>query len=146
MQQTSQISFDINTSDHTAEIAVSVFIDNSCIFKTLHYQWAQKIQFSIPDDDEGEHELRIEISGKNANHTTIDSEGNILKDVVIQLSNFNMDDIDINQLFLEKTVYTHDFNGTTDTIEDQFFGVAGCNGVISFKFSTPIYLWLLENM
>jgi hypothetical protein len=145
MQQTPQISFDINTSDHTAEIAVAVFINDDCIFKTLHYQWAQKIQFSISDDD-NEYELRIEISGKNANHTTVDSEGNIVKDVVIQLSNFDMDGIDINQLFQEKSVYTHDFNGTKDTIEDQFFGIAGCNGVISFKFSTPMYLWLLENM
>jgi hypothetical protein len=145
MQQNPQISFDINTSDHTAEIAVAVFINDDCIFKTLHYQWAQKIQFSISDDD-NEYELRIEISGKNADHTTVDSEGNIVKDVVIQLSNFDMDGIDINQLFQEKSVYTHDFNGTKDTIEDQFFGIAGCNGVISFKFSTPMYLWLLENM
>jgi hypothetical protein len=146
MQQTSQISFDINTSDHTAEIAVAVYIDSICVFKTLHYQLAQKIQFSISDDDEGEHELQIEISGKNANHTTIDSEGNIVKDVVIQLSNFEIDNLDINKLFLEKCVYTHDFNGSQPEIVDSFHGVAGCNGTISFKFSTPIYLWLLENM
>ena len=145
MQQTSQISFDLSTSDNTAEIAVAVFINDDCIFKTLHYRWHQKIHFSI-SDDENDHELRIEISGKNANHTTVDSEGNIEKDVVIQLSNFDMDGIDINQLFQEKAVYTHDFNGTKDTVEDQFFGIAGCNGVISFKFSTPMYLWLLENM
>ena len=145
MQQTSQISFDIHTSDGTAEIAVAVFINDDCIFKTLHYQWAQKIQFSISDDD-NEHELRIEISGKNANHTIVDNEGNIVKDVVIQLSNFEIDNLDVNQLFLEKCVYTHDFNGSQPEIVDSFHGIAGCNGTISFSFSTPIYLWLLENM
>lgn len=145
MQEFSTISFDVSTSDQTAEIAVSVFIDNDCVFQTPHLQWPQKIQFSI-SDDESVHELRIEISGKNDTHTTIDSEGNIVKDVVIQLSNFDMDGLDFNQLFQEKTVYKHNFNGTKDTIDDQFFGTAGCNGTISFRFTTPIYLWLLENM
>ena len=37
-------------------------------------------------------------------------------------------------------------NGTQPEIADNFFGIAGCNGTISFRFSTPIYLWLLENM
>ena len=146
MQQTSQISFDINTSDHTAEIAVAVYIDSICVFKTLHYQLAQKIQFSVSDDEEGEHELQIEISGKNANHTTIDSEGNIVKDVVIQLSNFEIDNLDVNQLFLEKCVYTHDFNGTSKATENKFYGELGCNGTVSLKFTTPMYLWLLEHM
>jgi hypothetical protein len=54
--------------------------------------------------------------------------------------------LDVNQLFLDKCVYTHNFNGTRPEITDTFFGIAGCNGTISFSFSTPIYLWLLENM
>ena len=27
-----------------------------------------------------------------------------------------------------------------------FFGNMGCNGYVSLKFATPIYLWLLEHM
>ena len=59
---------------------------------------------------------------------------------------FHIEELDIDQLFLEKCVYTHSFNNTQSEIEDTFHGIAGCNGTISFKFNTPVYLWLLENM
>jgi hypothetical protein len=64
----------------------------------------------------------------------------------VQISQVVIDDLDVNQLFLEKCVYQHNFNGSQPDIKDTFHGVAGCNGTISFEFSTPIYLWLLENM
>ena len=97
-------------------------------------------------DDDGEHCLRIVLGGKTAEHTVVDDVGNILKDATVQISQVVIDDLDVNQLFLEKCVYQHNFNGSQPEIADTFFGIAGCNGTISFKFSTPIYLWLLENM
>jgi hypothetical protein len=84
--------------------------------------------------------------GKTTDHTRVDEAGNIVKDATLQISNVVIDDLDVNQLFLDKCVYTHNFNGTRPEITDTFFGIAGCNGTISFSFSTPIYLWLLENM
>jgi len=107
----------------------------------------EKISFAHDiSDDDGEHELRIVISGKTADHTRVDKTGNIVKDATLQISNVVIDELDVNQLFLEKCVYTHTFNGTQPEIADTFHGVAGCNGTIAFEFSTPIYLWLLENM
>jgi hypothetical protein len=79
-------------------------------------------------------------------HTKIDEQGNIISDATLQISNVSIDELDVDQLFLEKCVYTHDFNGTQPKIEDTFHGIAGCNGTISLKFNTPVYLWLLENM
>ena len=43
-------------------------------------------------------------------------------------------------------IYRHDYNGTTDPFDDEFYGEMGCNGTVSLKFTTPIYLWLLENL
>jgi hypothetical protein len=42
--------------------------------------------------------------------------------------------------------YQHDFNGTGKLTTQNFYGELGCNGTVSLKFSTPIYIWLLENM
>jgi hypothetical protein len=107
----------------------------------------EKISFSHDiSDDDGEHELRVVITGKTSDHTIVDEAGNIIKDATLQISNVVIDELDVNQLFLSKCVYTHDFNGTQAEIQDTFHGIAGCNGTISLKFSTPIYLWLLENM
>ena len=97
-------------------------------------------------DNDGKHRLQIVLNGKTAAHTVIDDTGNILKDATVQISQVMVDELDINQLFLKKCVYEHNFNGSQSNITDTFHGMAGCNGTISFEFSTPIYLWLLENM
>lgn len=143
--ETVQISFDVETSDADCPLSVQVWLDDSLLLDNAHVK--EKIAFAhgISDDD-GEHHLRIVMSGKTADHTQVDDQGNIIKDATLQISTVTIDGIDVNQLFNEKTVYTHDFNGTQPEIADTFYGVAGCNGTVSFKFSTPIYLWMLENM
>ena len=80
------------------------------------------------------------------NAIAMDDQGNIIKDATLQISTVTIDGIDVNQLFLEKCVYTHDFNSTQPETKDSFYGTAGCNGTIVFEFTTPIYLWLLEHM
>ena len=145
MSDISKINFDIDTSDPLATIGVSVLLDNACVFQTDHLIELTHIDLSVIDD-EGDHELCTVISGKTTDHTKIDEHGNIIKDVVLNISKVAIDGIDVEQLFIEKCVYTHNFNGTQSEIADTFYGAAGCNGTISFKFSTPIYLWLLENM
>ena len=140
-----QISFDVETSDVECPLGIQVWLDDSLLLDNPHVQ--EKIAFAhVMSDDDGEHQLRIVILGKTLDHTQVDDQGNIIKDATLQLSAVTIDGIDVNQLFLEKCVYTHDFNGTQPEIEDTFHGIAGCNGTIVFEFTTPIYLWLLENM
>ena len=143
--ETINISFDVETSDPTCPLAVEILIDNAVLLKNDHVQEKIKFSHDLLDHD-GEHELQIVISGKTSDHTKVDEAGNIVKDATLQISNVVIDDINVNRLFLDKCVYTHDFNGTQPKIEDTFHGVAGCNGTIRLEFSTPIYLWLLENM
>lgn len=145
MSDTSKISFNIATSDNTAAIGIAVWVDDTCLYQTDHLMEPKHIDHAVSDDDL-EHKLRVVISGKTPAHTKVDGTGNIIKDVIINISNVTIDGIDITQLFNEKCVYTHNFNGSQPEIQDVFFGDAGCNGTISFSFTTPIYLWLLENM
>ena len=143
--ETVKISFDIETSDAECPMCVEIWLDDAVLLSHNHVQ--EKITFSHDiSDDDGEHKLRVVISGKTSDPTRVDDAGNIVKDATLQISNVVIDDIDVNQLILEKCVYTHSFNDTQPEINDTFHGVAGCNGTISFAFSTPIYLWLLENM
>ena len=143
--ETVQNSFDVETSNSECPLGIQIWLDDSLLLDHPHVQ--EKIAFAHDmSDDDGEHQLRIVILGKTADHTRVDDQGNIIKDATLQLSTVTIDGIDVNQLFLEKCVYTHDFNGTQPEIEDTFHGVAGCNGTIVFEFTTPICLWLLENM
>jgi hypothetical protein len=142
---TNLFSCRVDTSDTSAELGLEAWINNIKFFDSKYIDQSQIISVDL-SDDEGNHELRFVMTGKTADHTKIDEQGNIVKDATLQLSDITIDGIDINQLFQEQTVYTHDFNGTQPEIQDKFYGTAGCNGTISFRFTTPIYLWLLENM
>ena len=142
---TVKISFDVSASDSDSPFSLEFWLDNTCLSQNVHIADLYKFTHELVDDEQ-EHELRIVMHGKTTEHTKVDEQGNILKDATLSIANVVIEDLDVTQLFLDKCVYTHDFNGTQPEIKDTFYGTAGCNGTISFKFSTPIYLWLLENM
>jgi hypothetical protein len=69
-----------------------------------------------------------------------------MSDKSITIENISFDEIALGQLVTELATYTHNFNGSQDTIEDQFYGSMGCNGIVRIEFTSPVYLWMLENM
>jgi hypothetical protein len=104
------------------------------------------LSHSVDDDDEVEHVLCFEMSGKLPAHTRVSEAGEILGDRVITVSDVAFDGIALGHFFNEVTEYHHDFNGSADAVVDKFFGTMGCNGRVELRFTTPIYLWLLESM
>jgi hypothetical protein len=136
---------------------VKVTVDSNIIYNNTHVTTTDHISHDMSDQD-GNHVLEIELYGKLPEHTEIDSAGNIVKDALITVENFKIDDLDIssmltcypNELYSDVPThiiqYCHDFNGTQSAIIDRFHGSLGCNGTVTLKFTTPIYLWLLENM
>jgi hypothetical protein len=142
---TSQISCGISTTDPSACLGLEIRLDRQVIFDLEHV--TNPIQFSYSlGDDEGEHCLEFVMKNKTTNDTTIDSAGNILKDARLIISDITFDEIELNQIFINHAVYTHDFNGSQPETQHKFYGEMGCNGSVSLEFSTPVYLWLLENM
>ena len=97
-------------------------------------------------EDEDDHELRFVMKNKTIDHTQIDEHGTIIQDTRITIQNLCFDEIALGQVFVDHAEYTHDFNGTKDSVTEKFYGEMGCNGTVSLKFTTPIYIWLLENM
>jgi hypothetical protein len=144
MTNTTTISGFIDSSDKKIPLGTEVWVDNTCVLNVEHVDRIVHFSHEISDDD-GEHELRIVMKHKISEHTELDSAGNIVRDAVLVVSDVKFDEIALGQVFLEKTTYTHDFNGSQSMVEDKFFGDMGCNGTVSMKFTTPAYLWLLEN-
>jgi hypothetical protein len=58
----------------------------------------------------------------------------------------SIDDIKVGHLMVLNTKYQHDFNGTREPVIEKFYGTMGCNGSAKFEFSSPVYLWILENL
>ena len=145
MTTTFNISCEIDTTDVSVPLDIAVFIDETPIFDHASVDGAIQINYDMPEDD-GEHELRFVMQNKQPEHTDVDADGNIIRDARIIIRNITFDEIPLGQIVVDQAKYTHDFNGTGATTVDKFYGEMGCNGTVSLRFTTPIYLWLLENM
>lgn len=145
MTDTVVVSGTISPSTPAAEIGAEVWINNTCVIKCEHVDSAILFEHALNDID-SEHELRIVMKYKQAAHTQIDDQGNIVQDAVLTVSDLEFDNVNIMQIMTERSEYSHDFNGSQNPGTHRFYGDMGCNGTVSLKFSTPVYLWLLENM
>jgi hypothetical protein len=135
----------ISSLDPTAAVGLEIWLDDTQIYNTEHVADTINFEYDFVDTD-GDRQLRFVMKNKTQAHTTIDADGNILSDCRICIENLSFDEIQLRQIFLDHAVYEHDFNGTTDKIQDRFYGEMGCNGTVTLVFTTPVYLWLLENM
>jgi hypothetical protein len=145
MTNTISISFELNTSNDQAELGFEVWVDDTQFTDIAHVQGKQSIKIDI-DDVDGEHELRLILKNKKETHTKIDEQGNIVSDATLSISDLAFDEIKLGHIITKLATYDHDFNGTKKSVQAQFYGEIGCNGTVSLGFTTPIYLWLLENM
>ena len=145
MTSTFVVAFDLDTTNPTAALGFEAWIDDKKFHDTDHVAGRQQISMEIPDD-EAEHELLLIMKNKTIEHTQIDETGNIMSDAKLVVTNVAFDDISLGHMLTEKSTYTHDFNGTGKTTQAKFYGEMGCNGTVSLKFATPVYLWLLEHM
>ncbi len=128
------------------ELNFCVLLDDKIIHQLSPGVDFQSLTVEVNDDIEQEHLLELVMTGKNSSHTQIDENGNILTDRVIEISDVYLDGIELGYVFTQCTRYQHNFNGSSDPVDQKFYGTIGCNGTVKFSFKTPVYLWLLENM
>ena len=100
-------------------------------------------------------ELTIKRSGKLVNQTVVNDKGDLLKDQLLHIKGIEIDEIDIGALVYEG-VYTPDYpepwasqqrqagNELTESFKNVT--VMGHDGTWRFKFESPFYMWLLENL
>lgn len=139
-----KITFDINATSPAANLKLEVFLNSTQVFSKI-IQGLEAFETTVPEAD-AENELCIVLSGKLPEHTQLDSNGNIVADALITIKNIQFDGVDCSEIVSNVGSYQHDFNGTGELTDSKFYNSLGCNGVLTIKFTTPIYLWLLEHM
>jgi len=106
--------------------------------------------------EEGEKgELIIKRSGKTKNQTVVNDKGDIIKDQLLHIKAMEIDEIDVGALVFEG-VYTPKYPEPWATqqreagteLPESFKNVIqmGHDGTWRFKFESPFYMWLLENL
>lgn len=140
-----KITFDLESNQLQCPFVFDIVLDDNVAIAINGFDQPHFCEIDVADD-EADHVLEVRMRGKTAEHTKINDAGEIIDDILVTVKNFRIDDIDLGHTFLEHTTYSHDFNGTQDLVTVPFVGVMGCNGIVKFKFSTPAYFWLLENL
>jgi len=135
----------IATTNPDVPLGLEIWIDDQKLFDQAHVQASHKFSADFSDED-GEHELRLVLKNKLSEHTRVDANNTIVSDARISVSNIEFEGIALNQLVPDLAEYQHNFNGTGELSTHKFYGELGCNGTVTLKFTTPIYLWLLEHM
>lgn len=140
----SKISFTASATG--PDLWLTVYLDGTQIWHGSPEKESILIEHEFNDSEEYLHVLELEMRGKSRYHTRLDDRGKILEDRCIEISDLCLDDIELGYLLSQKSKYSHDFNGTKELVEEPFWGTMGCNGRVRFEFSSPVYLWLLENL
>lgn len=139
------ISCAVSTSDPVTPLGLEIWVDHQKLIDQDHVQNPVLFSHVMPDVD-GQHQLRIVLKNKQANDTKLDEQGKIVKDACLIVDNLTIADVPLGYLMSMLSTYTHDYNGTGPKTQDKFYNIIGCNGVVELKFTTPVYLWLLENL
>ena len=113
------------------------------------------VEFEHEFTESEESTLTISRSGKFNNQTVVNDKGDLLKDQLLTIKSIEIDEIDIGALVYEG-VYTPDYPEPWATqqrqagteLQQSFKNVTsmGHNGTWRFKFGSPFYMWLLENL
>jgi hypothetical protein len=140
-----QVELSILATADASDVQTVIFADNTQLLNSSAKNKSQRVFFEVDNNVQNTHSITISMSGKNSKHTTIDNLGNILTDVMIKLDRIVIDEIDCTDIFCSGLkCYRHDANGAQTEFIDEFYGLLGCNGTVTFEFTTPIHLWFLK--
>ena len=106
------------------------------------------ISFDMEVEDDNEYALDVLYDNKNFRTDVIlDENGSILADKRIVINAMSLDDIELNPYVLTEDALIYE---STDSVEFNNKGRAAANlswnGRTTFKFTAPVYMWLLENL
>ena len=97
--------------------------------------------------DEGEHTLKIRLENKVSQDTVI-KNNEVVNDMLLNIEDIIIDDISLGNLLWSAEYimdHPHEYKGQTVTKLDNCVNL-GWNGTYVIKFTSPFYIWLLEQL
>lgn len=105
---------------------------------------------------EGKNSLIIEFNNKSVHDTIMDSNGTIIEDLLLNIDSVEIDEIDIGSLLWTASEYRPKYPEmyrikTAQSGQELPESLTNCvnlgwNGRWSLSFTSPYYIWLLENL
>ena len=146
-----KIDLDIITHDKVKEHPfVNISINGYPQFgEILSKSTVVEIDTEIEDDTENF--LSIEYTNKDPlTDVVLGPDNSIIADKRIEIKNITINDIDLDFFAFEDTdIFTYDIYDPAspqDTVNNFDATKLSWNGRTTLKFTTPIYIWILENL
>lgn len=140
------ISCEVTPTNGDLPVGLCVKVNDQVLFDSDAVTEAFRLNADIELPTDQENILQIQLKNKTSKHTRVDDQGNITQDSSLIIEGLAFDELELGQILVDQAVYEHDFNGTGQVTQDRFYSHLGCNGTVSLKFNTPVYLWLLEHI
>lgn len=120
-----------------------VYVDNTLIFdgevsSSTELKWAG-------DLEEGKHKLIVELYDKDKYQTVLEND-KIVKDQILNIDKVSFDEIDIGYMKHTLSQYYPNQKSSNVPLLVKNCVNLGWNGRWELEFTTPIYIWLLENI
>jgi len=125
----------------------SVWLNDQLIIKDQLVFDTHTVKFER-DLIEGDHLLKIRLENKTNSDTVLSSNGEIEKDMLLNIDDIVIDDISLGNLLWSAEYHLdnpQEYHGKTITQLDNCVNL-GWNGTYILKFSSPFYIWLLEKL
>jgi len=102
------------------------------------------IEFSAEVEEDVSHTLQIRLIGKVASDVVQNKNGNIEKDLLLNIVEIEIDDIELEFLKWTHSKYIPD--EPKEGFPSNMHVNLGWNGTYELKFNSPFYIWVLESM
>lgn len=141
MIDTSEIKINLSSDSWDNRFpGARVSINDKLIFENLI---EDDVEINWEGDIQDINTLTIEMYNKAPGDTVL-KDNIIVKDVILNIDNIEIDDIELGQMLHVKSIYHPDGNDTPGII-DKCVNL-GWNGKWHLEFTAPTYLWFLENL
>lgn len=120
----------------------SIFLDDSLYATGTASSNIEYICFNANLAEQLSHKLKIRLTNKSDSDTVTDTDGNIIKDMLLNIDSIEIDDIELGQLKWSLSEFLPD-DATTRPVLKNCVNL-GWNGTYTLEFDSPYYLWLLE--
>ena len=145
MTEKEQLNFKIGISGsyHARKPCYTISVNGIEKAKGVADSDIEYISFDAEVEEGKIHTLDIRLTNKLMQDTVVDENGNIVKDMLLNIDYVSVDDIDLQPLkWSHSQVVADDPERPTLTHCVNL----GWNGTWVLKFESPFYIWLLENM
>jgi hypothetical protein len=143
MSESVKIEIDLETEYwNDNPFAVEIRIAGKTVFNEKIFE-STTVSESV-DVNEGVHLIEIHLAGKTDSDTVTDDQGNITNDVMLHVKGIRFDDISVDQTLRTHSKYYTVAKQKLPTLDNHVD--LGHNGIWTFEFEIPIYIWLLENL